>query len=114
MATPSTLLNTTWLFTCPSSGNITWSFGPNGGAFVYGIKMGTWVEDGNGWFMIQVNYKTPPVPGNLTTYAGNHANGQGNGISSPFFNLTTFDFTMTKQTKHDPASTIENKLFAQS
>ena len=98
----SSLANTNWTIQWgPSNGGGTsqLSFGPidegSGGACTVDDAQAFWVERGIGSFMIQI-YEAEPTTGTLTTYMGTHTKGAGTGWSSPFFNGTTFGFTMKK------------------
>lgn len=91
----SSLSNTTWTFNVTNGGTATWTFNANGFAYSGGIKLGTWVEDSNGNFMIELNFY-PVQPGYMTIWTGKHANGAGNGIVSPIYNRIVRPFVMSK------------------
>ncbi|MBP1853261.1 hypothetical protein [Rhizobium halophytocola] len=91
----SSLASTTWKFDVPNSGTVVWTFNQDATASALGRQVGRWVEDDNGNFIIELNGQNPG--GYKSVWAGRHADGNGQGVSSPIFNNATFSFTMAKQ-----------------
>ncbi|QLF69841.1 hypothetical protein FE840_009970 [Peteryoungia desertarenae] len=109
----SSLSNTTWIFNVDNGSKATWTFNSNGFSYANGIKLGTWVEDGKGNFINELNFY-PSFGSYYTVWTGNHANGAGTGIVSPMYNGTLFTFKMSKVTSTETLDTTHEAAFALS